>query len=62
MDYIITCRVVMCLSLNLFSQYLRTTDVLPTHPSPSRTTLKEDDLPPPDAILTLTSSVSPNPN
>uniref|UniRef100_A0A0E9UTG2 Uncharacterized protein n=1 Tax=Anguilla anguilla TaxID=7936 RepID=A0A0E9UTG2_ANGAN len=31
----------MCLSLNLFSQYRRTSDVFPTQPSPSNTTLKE---------------------
>lgn len=36
-----TWRVVMCLSLNLFSQYRNTSDVLPTQPSPNKTTLKE---------------------
>lgn len=36
-----TCKVDMCLSLNLFSTYRRTSDVLPTAPSPRRTTLKE---------------------
>ena len=36
-----TCRVVRCLSLNLFSTYLKTSDVLPTAPSPNRTTLNE---------------------
>lgn len=30
----------MCLSLNLSSTYRRATEVLPTHPSPSKTTLK----------------------
>lgn len=35
-----TCRVLTCLSLNLSSVYRSTSDVLPTHPSPNRTTLK----------------------
>lgn len=35
-----TCNVVICLSLNLSSTYRRATEVLPTHPSPSKTTLK----------------------
>lgn len=35
-----TCSVVICLSLNLSSTYRRATEVLPTHPSPSKTTLK----------------------
>ena len=34
-----TCIVLMCLSLNLSSTYRRTRLVLPTHPSPSKTTL-----------------------
>lgn len=34
-----TCSVVTCLSLNCPRQYRSTKDVLPTHPSPSRTTL-----------------------
>lgn len=37
----LTCRVVMCLSLNLFSQYRRTSDVFPTQPSPNSTALNE---------------------
>ena len=37
----LTCNVVMCLSLNLFSTYRKTNDVLPTAPSPSKTILKE---------------------
>jgi len=35
-----TCSVLTCLSLNLSSVYRSTSDVLPTHPSPNRTTLK----------------------
>lgn len=34
-----TWRVCSCFSLNLFSKYLRTMDVLPTAPSPNSTTL-----------------------
>lgn len=40
LDTRVTCSVLMCLSLNLSSTYRRATDVLPTHPSPSKTTLK----------------------
>lgn len=36
-----TCMVVICLSLNVFWQYRSTSEVLPTQPSPSKTTLKE---------------------
>lgn len=36
----LTCNVLTCLSLNLSSVYRSTNDVLPTHPSPNRTTLK----------------------
>ncbi len=36
----LTCKVVMCLSLNLSSTYRRTQLVFPTQPSPSKTTLK----------------------
>jgi len=35
-----TCNVLTCLSLNLSSVYRSTSDVLPTHPSPNKTTLK----------------------
>lgn len=38
-----TCSVVICLSLNLFSTNLSTREVLPTAPSPRRTTLKFPD-------------------
>lgn len=41
----------MCLSLNLFSQYRSTSDVLPTHPSPSSTTLNEYVFPPAAAAM-----------
>ena len=37
----LTCNVVMCLSLNLFSTYLSTREVFPTAPSPNNTTLNE---------------------
>ncbi len=36
-----TCKVVRCLSLNLFSTYLSTKEVFPTAPSPKSTTLNE---------------------
>ncbi len=43
-----TCKVLMCLSLNLSSTYRSTIDVLPTAPSPNNTILKlcvpEDEL------------------
>lgn len=51
--YSITCNVVMCLSLNLFSTYLRTNDVFPTHPSPRSTHLNEKLRPPESAILII---------
>lgn len=41
----LTCRVVMCLSLNLFSQQRRTSDVFPTQPSPNNTALNEQVFP-----------------
>lgn len=43
----------MCLSLNLFSQYRSTSDVLPTQPSPSNTTLNEYVFPPAAAMPKL---------
>lgn len=49
----------MCLSLNLFSQYRRTRDVLPTQPSPNKTTLKENvllALVPPAAMVNVDKS------